>query len=679
MQKNENSSPSDGTHASLGRDAYSGVRRVFARALRGLRTTLHTVGRWAFRMVRGGTNLLAAEREGGHTADHDSPRGQRLRAFLQRRVAVGAAILLLCVFLVMLIGPLFLPLDLAYMEETQKNIAPGLNMMSVPRGMRDGIAAIASRSKFTVALSRSGEVAVWGDTKLLLSDLSDIPDAVREGKVAYIGAGTDHAIAIMEDGRVYGWGADANGQYGPPPSDNPTLQFMYTYAPREITDGTLRVSEIRQLACGKQVNAIVIEDGTVYMWGNHNIGATNMSAIKRLDTVSRIIFTDDSALAILEDGSYDAGGKVTFEYASVRIDGELRKVKTREYLAEHDLRIVGGGSAGSSVALVLDNGQVMVAGNYQSGENEIPAALDGARVVSVAGGERHYTAVTEDGRVVSWGMNTFGQTDVPKRVHNVEEVFVGPFQNYAVDQEGRLVGRWGLRGYLMGTDEYGRDVLTRIVNGGRLTMTIGAIAVIISSLIGIVVGCLCGYLSGGVDMLLMRVAEMISAIPFIPFALILSMIVSELGLSEMTRIVLIMVILGVLSWPGLARLVRAQVLAEREKEFVIAAKAMGIRERRIAFFHILPNVVSIITVSMTLDFAGCMLTEASLSYLGFGVRLPRPTWGNMLSGANNSIVIQNYWWQWVFPSLFLMVTTICINMIGDALRDVMDPKSQSGR
>jgi peptide/nickel transport system permease protein len=121
------------------------------------------------------------------------------------------------------------------------------------------------------------------------------------------------------------------------------------------------------------------------------------------------------------------------------------------------------------------------------------------------------------------------------------------------------------------------------------------------------------------------------------------------------------------------------VLSEREKEFVLAARAMGVGERRIAFSHILPNVLSVILVSMTLDFAACLLTESSLSYLGFGVQQPRPTWGNMLGGANNSIVIQNYWWQWLFPALFLSIATISINMIGDTMRDVLDPKSSRSR
>ena len=137
-----------------------------------------------------------------------------------------------------------------------------------------------------------------------------------------------------------------------------------------------------------------------------------------------------------------------------------------------------------------------------------------------------------------------------------------------------------------------------------------------------------------------------------------------------------MIILGLLSWTGLAKLVRGQILAEREKEFVVAAQSMGVKESRIAFKHILPNVISVIIVSLTLDFASCMLTESSLSYLGFGVKLPRPTWGNMLDGCRNSIVIQHFAWRWVFPALFLAITVICINIIGDTLRDILDPKSE---
>jgi len=642
-----------------------------------------TIFNWIKRAFFGAGNILYKEVKENEKKKQnvfavekiESPGKQRVKAFLHKKLAVGACIVFLAVFLVMLIGPIFSPLDLAYNEETQKNVAPGLDMMSVPRKMRDEVAAISSNSKFTVGLSKSGDVFVWGDTKLLLTDLSDIPDEVKDAKIVRIAAGTDHAIAIGDDGKVYGWGQNTNGQYGPVPADKPALEFIYDFAPSTILYGKLNANEIKQVVCGKQVSAIVMNDGTLYMWGNKSIGATNMDQVKTLTNVEKVVFTSQDAIVLLKDGTYSVGNIVSFDYTVV--NGE--KVKLKDYITNNNRKVVDIASAGQSAAFVLDNGEILVSGTYVSGEGNVPVVEPDEKAVSISGGEKHYTILTNKGNVYSWGGNALGQCDVPKKLSGVAEIYTGPFQNYAVDKDGELVDTWGLKGYLMGTDGFGRDIWNRILNGGRLTMTIGAIAVIISSIIGIIVGCLSGYFGGWVDMLLMRIAEVVSAIPFMPFALILSLVVMTLGLEEMTRIVLIMVILGVLSWPGLARLVRGQVLAEREKEFVTAAKAMGVKEGKIAFKHILPNVISIIIVSMTLDFAGCMLTESSLSYLGFGVRLPRPTWGNMLDGASNSIVIQSYWWQWVFPSIFLMITTICINIIGDALRDVMDPKSNSGR
>ena len=231
----------------------------------------------------------------------------------------------------------------------------------------------------------------------------------------------------------------------------------------------------------------------------------------------------------------------------------------------------------------------------------------------------------------------------------------------------------------MGTDAKGRDVWTRIIHGGKMTLTIGAVAVIISTVIAVIVGSLSGYFGGWVDILLMRLAEIVGAIPFLPFAMLLSHVLSYTTVSETMRIFIIMVILGVLGWTGLAHMIRGQVLAEREKDFVMAARAMGVKETKIAFKHILPNIISIILVHVTLDFAGCLLTESSLSYLGFGVNEPRATWGNMLNAAKGYTVIVNMWWQWVFPSIFLAISTICINIIGDSLRDVLDPKGSGER
>lgn len=189
-----------------------------------------------------------------------------------------------------------------------------------------------------------------------------------------------------------------------------------------------------------------------------------------------------------------------------------------------------------------------------------------------------------------------------------------------------------------------------------------------------VLGGLSGYFGGKVDMLLSRVAEVVGGLPFLPFALILTAIIPR-DIDIVHRTYIIMVVLGVLSWVGIFRLVRAQIFSQREQEYVTAAKALGVTEGTILRKHIIPNVMSVLMVNITLSFATCMLTESSLSYLGFGIAPPTPTWGNMLNGCNDSIVIQQYWWRWVFPAAVFGLCTICINLMGDGLRDAMDPKS----
>jgi peptide/nickel transport system permease protein len=302
---------------------------------------------------------------------------------------------------------------------------------------------------------------------------------------------------------------------------------------------------------------------------------------------------------------------------------------------------------------------------------DVPQEIQG-RVRSIKGGRAHFTALLDDGSIASWGDNMFNQTRSPSG-YGFTEFFVDYYQNAAVDARGNIV-TWGQRGYIMGTDQWGRDVFTRLVYGGRVSLTVGFISVLISGFIGIIIGGLSGYYGGKVDMFLMRFAEVVSSIPFIPLAVILAAIVAN-RVPETGRIIMIMVILGLLNWPFLARLTRGQILSEKENEFVTAAKAMGIRERVIIFKHILPNVLQVILVNLTLSMATCLLLESTLSFLGFGVIEPTPTWGNMLNKCVDSIVIRNYWWRWVFPASVLGLAVISINIMGDGMRDAIDPKS----
>lgn len=601
---------------------------------------------------------------------YDSPSKLAVKRFFRKPLATGAVIVLLAMFLFVLIGPLFAPVDLSYIEPLHTNVAPTMNLMHLPDALKTNAKSITSNGTFTLGLSESGKVYVWGYYNTFSTnpqeDVMQIPEAVQNSKIAFAAAGYDHCIAIGEDGTVYGWGEYNNGQYGR--DGRMTGLPGFVAQPDELIDGKIDVAQVAQLICGNQATAILMQDGTFYAWGNSNSGMQNLASMQKEvadgKKFKKICFTNTDMFAITEDGLFVMGKNRQYAlYQSQDI-----------YAYIGDRKVVDIAATGDSLALLLDDSEILSMGTA----GIPPVVPEGEIVEAISAGTRHFTLMTASGKVIAWGNGKLGQTDVPKDLQEaeaVDTVFASGFQNYAY-KDGIFVGAWGLKGYLMGTDDMGRDVFNRLMNGGRMTMTIGAVAVIVASVIGIVIGCLSGYLGGTVDLILMRVTEIFSAIPFLPFALVLSAVLQGSSLKEEYRIFIIMIILGLLSWTGLATMVRGQILAEREKEYVLAAKAMGVKQKRIAFQHILPNVISVILVSLTLNFATCMLTESSLSYLGFGVKLPRPTWGNMLDGCRDSVVIQNYWWRWLFPAIFLAITVICINVIGDALRDVLDPKSE---
>ncbi len=630
--------------------------------------------RWLRRMFFGASKELTIADE-----RFDSPSKLAVKRFFRKPLATLAVVVLISMFLFVFIGSAISPVDLTETgsEMLHTNMAPTMSLMKLPEGMKDGAVDISSRGSFTIGVDTDGQVYMWGHYFNVSGEASrnvmNIPAEVKNSKIVHVAAGSDHCVAISEDGHVYCWGEYDNGQYGL----NGSMIASARKQPEELIDGTIDASAVRQLICGNQVTAILMEDGTIYAWGNDGLCATNLSSIikhgKQESKLVKLAFTNDGLYGIDENGTFVCGKSTKYNVITVQDENGNNVTKDLfEYIGER--RVVDIAAAGNALALVTDDGEIIVSGMKEA----LPELPEGERAVAVSGGTRHFVLITDRGTVYAWGQNFRNQCNVPEKFQEagaVDTVFSSGFQNYAF-KEGKFVGSWGLKGYLMGTDDMGRDVFNRIMNGGKMTMTVGAVAVIVSTIIGIIIGCLSGYFGGMVDILLMRLTEIFGAIPFLPFALCLSAIFQATNIRENTRIFIIMVILGVLSWTGLARLVRGQILAEREKEFVTAARSMGVREKRIAFRHILPNIVSVILVTVTLDFASCMLTESSLSYLGFGVQLPRPTWGNMLNGSRNALVIQSYWWRWLFPALFLSIVVICINIIGDTLRDVLDPKSE---
>ena len=229
--------------------------------------------------------------------------------------------------------------------------------------------------------------------------------------------------------------------------------------------------------------------------------------------------------------------------------------------------------------------------------------------------------------------------------------------------------------HLCGTDSLGRDVFTRILYGGRISLSVGVVSTSITIILAIIIGGASGYFGGRVDNILQRIGEIISAIPFLPLMMTLSAVMMG-KIPEEKKMYFIMALIGFLSWPGLSRIIRAEILTLKEREFVVAAKAMGYSVSRQIFIHLIPNTVGYIVVNAAFGMVGAMLTEAGLSYLGLGVTPPVPTWGNLINAATDPYNLQYRFWLWVIPGIFLFLTVLSINLIGEGLRDAFDPKEQ---
>ncbi|MBI3596026.1 MAG: ABC transporter permease [Nitrospirae bacterium] len=240
---------------------------------------------------------------------------------------------------------------------------------------------------------------------------------------------------------------------------------------------------------------------------------------------------------------------------------------------------------------------------------------------------------------------------------------LSPYDPAYIDVERILVGP--TEAHPLGTDELGRDVLSRMIWGSRISLLVGFVAVGILILIGTLIGAVAGYYGGWPDDVLMQLVDIMLSVP--TFFLILA-VIAFVG----PNIWNVMIIIGATSWMGVARFVRGQFLALKEVDYVTAARAVGAKDRRIIFFHILPNAMSPVYVSAVLGVAGAILVESSLSFLGLGVQPPMPSWGNIITSGKDMIDIA--WWLTLFPGLAILITVLGYNLLGEGLQDALNPR-----
>ena len=230
------------------------------------------------------------------------------------------------------------------------------------------------------------------------------------------------------------------------------------------------------------------------------------------------------------------------------------------------------------------------------------------------------------------------------------------------------------RAHPLGTDKNGMDMLTRLMYGGRVSLVIGFIVVFISALLGVLLGGAAGYFGKWVDNFIMRIVDIFYCIPSTPLLIILGAAMDGMRVDPQIRMLFLMLILGFLGWPGIARLVRGQILSLREQEFMTAAEACGLGIRRRIFRHLIPNVIPQLIVTCTMSLGSTIITEATLSFLGLGVKFPFASWGNIMNDVSNAHVLTSYWFVWIPAGICLVLAVLGFNFVGDGLRDAFDPK-----
>ena len=427
-----------------------------------------------------------------------------------------------------------------------------------------------------------------------------------------------------------------------------TLKGKSTYKQVGNTEITDEIKEGYEEAVANDANTFEV-DGTTYTI--EKAGRENQITISgEVAFATKKVFsaaTNDAEMGFdFQQAALDAieAGDAFFEY-----DGATYELTTTE--KETSTEVVKDGEVYATVSNLLVSPQAK--GVFLS------LSFKEAVEQAIADKASTFTAVNEAGEEETYQLQTKNTQYV---VRNQKETTVN--DTYAAPSKKHLVG----------TDGNGMDMLTRLMYGGRISLMIGFVVIIIEGIIGILIGGVSGYFGGWVDTILMRVVDVVICIPAMPLYIIIGSVMDYYKIDPRIRIYALCAILGIVGWPGIARMVRGQILSLREQEFMVATEATGVRISRRIFRHLIPNVIPQLIVIATMGLGDVILMEATLSFLGIGVKFPYASWGNIVNAVNDVYVLTNFWFVWIPAGFLILLTVLGFNFVGDGLRDAFDPK-----
>ena len=427
-----------------------------------------------------------------------------------------------------------------------------------------------------------------------------------------------------------------------------TLKGKSTYKQVGNTEITDEIKEGYEEAVANDANTFEV-DGTTYTI--EKAGRENQITISgEVAFATKKVFsaaTNDAEMGFdFQQAALDAieAGDAFFEY-----DGATYELTTTE--KETSTEVVKDGEVYATVSNLLVYPQAK--GVFLS------LSFKEAVEQAIADKASTFTAVNEAGEEETYQLQTKNTQYVVRsqKATTVNDTYSGPSKKH-----------W------LGTDGNGMDMLTRLMYGGRISLMIGFVVIIIEGIIGILIGGVSGYFGGWVDTILMRVVDVVICIPAMPLYIIIGSVMDYYKIDPRIRIYALCAILGIVGWPGIARMVRGQILSLREQEFMVATEATGVRISRRIFRHLIPNVIPQLIVIATMGLGDVILMEATLSFLGIGVKFPYASWGNIVNAVNDVYVLTNFWFVWIPAGFLILLTVLGFNFVGDGLRDAFDPK-----